>query len=144
VGRDFIKTNSGGVTFASGSGNGTGTLNVERNFSATEGILIKSSAGTGNINFSGNGVQTYVGGANVASPFNYTINSGVILDLGTNVLGPTSGTLGTFVCNGTVRVGSVAPSGAVNGNIPIANKTFNAGSTIVYNGTALQSMSFST
>lgn len=116
------------------------TLSINGNFEKTGGTL-NSGAGVGakNILFSGNGSDQNYSVNTLTAAFNFIVQSGSVLNLGTNPL-ITSGTNGTFTLNGTVRVGSLNSSGAIQGNIPMPTRLFNSGSRIIYNGSAPQFM----
>src|SRR5690606_31750150 len=76
----------------------------------------------------------------------FRVAAGAHLDLGTSsiVTGTTAGA-GSFTVEsgGTVSLGSLNSDGAIQGNIPIATKNFDPGSTIIYNGAGPQFISFS-
>jgi len=71
---------------------------------------------------------------------NFHVQSNAIVYFGTSALGGA----GTFTNNGTIHVGSLSPTGAIQGNIPLTTRVFNPGSTIIYNGAGAQVMSVST
>jgi len=139
VNADFIKTSTGPCFFVN---TGTANLNVNGNVSHTSGALGNSGGGTANLNFSGTTLQTYTGGGSIIGPINYNINSNAIVDLGTSsLIGSGSFTLNT---NGTLRIGNAegieasTTSGAIQ--VPLANRTYNSGGTVVYNGSGSQNM----
>lgn len=139
---NFTMNPSSTATFNIASfGGGSGTLNVSGNFSTNSSSTIGSNiAATSNINFSGSSVQTFSNLSSSANRINYAVNASSTVDIGTSAfLGS-----GTFVNNGTIRVGSTDASGAIQGNITNGNirvdglRTYGTGSTIVYNGTSAQ------
>ncbi|GIV35642.1 MAG: hypothetical protein KatS3mg032_0021 [Cyclobacteriaceae bacterium] len=140
---NVTKSNTGNIVFCSGSSLATGTLNVAGNFTFSGGGITESNsnaASNGNINFNGSALQTFTGGGSFSNTINFTIAPSATVDLGTYSLAGT----GTFVLNGTLRVGSTDVGGAIqsgttNGNIRVSGtRTYTSGSTIVYNGTGAQ------
>lgn len=135
---NVTKANTGSLVMSSGSG--TGTLNVYGNFSLTGGAVNETSSGSGTIVFAGSGVQTFTGGGTFNNTINFIVNASSSLSLGTHAL---TGS-GAFTLNGTLQVGSTDSGGAIqnsttNGNIRVSGaRTFNAGSSIVYNGSSAQ------
>lgn len=136
-------------TFAAG-GSANVELLVRGNFSRSAGAFAKgSSTGTATINFNGpNSVvrtYTWTGTGNVTTAINYQVATNSILDLGTSILAGT----GAFTLNGTVRLGSLHVSGALQnttvidsdcGNITTNSRSFNSGSSIIYSGAGAQFM----
>ena len=119
-------------------------LNLEGNFSFSGGDLV-TSAGTGNINFDNTTTTQVVTSTLVPTgPINYTVSSLSTLNIpGSNFL--SGGSTGSMNVSGMLQLGSTVASGALqtgttNGNvrIPTANRTYQAGSTIVYNGSGAQ------
>lgn len=118
------------------------SFEIAGNFTKSAGgFTAGSGSGQKNIVFNGSGSdQIYsvnVLAANAALSF--TVASGAVLNLGTSPI-VTSGTTGQFINNGTVEVGSLNASGALQGNVPISNRVFNSGSRIIYNGSGAQFM----
>lgn len=130
------------------TGSGAQTnLNVRGNFSFTNGVFTRdATAATANFNFAGlaynigtdAGLQLFTGGGSFsgAGQINYRVISTAGVDLRTYGLGLN----GTFVNDGVVKLGSTNNTGAIVGNIVPNNRTFSAGSTIIYNGLAEQSI----
>jgi hypothetical protein len=122
------------------------TINITGGFARSSGTISRGSASSSSVlstfNFNGSSTQTYsyTGTGVIATQINYSVASGATLDVGTSAV---TGT-GTFVLSGTLRVGSLDAGGAIqtgttNGNIRVGGtRTYNAGSTIVYNGTSAQ------
>lgn len=137
VAGDFIQ--SDGTLILSAS-SGSGHLSIAGDFTHTGGTITETSTGSGHVTFDGTGIQVFTGGGTISGSINYVIAEESAVNLGTF---PLSGT-GSFVCDGIVMLGSSLGVGAVQGNIPLSSRTFNPGSTIVYNGSAAQFMSFST
>ena len=123
---------------------GTGTLDVQGDFTLSSGTITESSSGSGEIIFSGSSVQQYTGGGSYSGDINFTVENLATLDLGTGSL---SGS-GTFDLDagGTVRVGSTDASGAIQtgtsaGNIRVSGtRTYAANGNIIYNGSSAQSI----
>ena len=119
-----------------------GTLNVAGDFSHTAGTITETSTGSGAIVFNKTGIQNYTSGGTVANTINFTVNSGSILTMGTNVLG--NGSIGTFtlssgagICIGDAS--GITSSGAT-GNIRVTGtRTYNTGADYTYNGSCGQS-----
>lgn len=133
---------TGGNLSLSTSNNEAVTLELAGNFNKTGGgFTAGSGTGAKNFIFNGSGsdqnFSANVLGAN--SLLSFIVNSGAVLNLGTSPI-VTSGTAGAFILNGIVKLGSTNASGAIQGNIPIANRTFNSGSRIIYNGSSAQFM----
>ncbi len=117
-------------------------VEVRGNFTYSSGQLSKTGTiGSSTIIFAGSSPQIYTGGGTaIATAINYQVNNGSTLDLGTSAL---TGD-GNLEVSGTLRVGSTAAAGAIQigtsaGNVRVAGtRTYNPGSTIVYNGTGAQ------
>ncbi|MCX6292481.1 MAG: T9SS type A sorting domain-containing protein [Bacteroidetes bacterium] len=157
---------TGGTIALAGSTNAVGTLNVAGNYSLSAGSFVSASGNnaTGTINLSGNyahtggtisvtgninttaqfnfsktGIQTFVASGNtVTGSMNYTVNSGTILDLGTNILLGNNFTLNS---GGGILIGS--PNGisenGTTGNIQVTGSiSLSSGGNYTYNGTAAQ------
>src|SRR5690606_2130297 len=111
-------------------------------------------AGTGakNIVFNGDGtpqvysVNTVPSNSLPASgSLHFRVAGGAHLDIGVSPL-VTTGTGGSFTLEGgaTLSVGSLDDGGAIQDNIRITNKTFDPGSTIIYDGAGPQFISVTT
>lgn len=123
-----------------GAQTGSATVNVDGGVNI-QGVLT-NTVNSASFNFDGSGLRVFSNTGTTSGSINYSVNSGVILDLNVS---PISGT-GTFTVNNLseLRVGSTAAGGAIQsgttaGNIRVSGtRTYNAGSTIVYNGSAAQ------
>lgn len=140
---DFIKSGNSPVSLIAAT-TGSTSLNIEGNFSHTGGTITRSASvvsGSATINFTGNSSNSFTNSATITNQINFTVASAKSLALGTSAI---TGS-GSLVCDGTISVGSVDPSGAIqsppttSGNIQISGtRTFGAGSTLIYNGTGAQ------
>lgn len=120
-------------------------VNVSGNLSISNGVIIAPplGSGSGRITFRGPGEQKVAvsaTGSSFQGNLDYFIDVGSIVDLGNSVL---SNTTGSLQVNGTLRVGSTDPQGAIQlvnkGNIYIPGaRRYEVGSTIEYNGSAPQ------
>jgi hypothetical protein len=121
------------------------TINIAGGFARTAGTISRGSASSTSVlstfNFNGSAVQTYsYSGLPIGTQINYSVASGATLDVGTSAI---TGS-GSFVLNGTLRVGSVDAAGAIqtgttNGNIRVSGtRTYATGSTVIYNGVSAQ------
>lgn len=145
---DYVHT-SGNVSLAINNSSAI-TLNIAGSFLKSGGIL-NSGTGSGdkNIVFNGDGTpQNYsTNSLPASSALHFRVANGAYLSMGTSsiVTGTTAGA-GSFTVEGggTVSLGSLNSGGAIQGNIPITNKVFEPGSTIIYNGAGPQFISFST
>ena len=143
VTRDF--TQSGGSFTLRANNNFNSRLEIGRNFSKTAGAFAGGSgSGVSTLSFNGGVTQSYtLGGTNPAS-INYEVINNSTLNMGTSFfIGTGSFTLGS---GSALGVGSTDANGAIqtgttNGNIRVGGtRTYNSGSTIVYNGLAAQFM----
>lgn len=112
------------------------TLNVTGNFTHSSGNLF-STSGTNTLNFNGTSPQSFVSTQTPSGTLNYNIPVNATLTIpAENFI---SGT-GNFTVSGTLEVGSTNANGAMQsgssaGNIRVSgSRTYNAASTIVYNG----------
>ncbi len=148
IGRDFIMNASGGLLKVAdnvGLGLGQTTMNIGRNFQLLAGILAEGAAGgQGIINFIQPGMHIFQSNGRILNTFHYYVGTSATLDLGTSAL---TGD-GTFTLDGTIIVRSTASSGAISnsttaGNIrlPLAQRFYNSGSTIIYGGASGQIIS---
>ncbi len=146
IGRDFNMNASGGLLrVAANAGSGQTIFNVGRNFLLSSGKLEEAApTGQGRINFVQNGTHIFQNTGQILNTFHYYVGPSATLDLGTSAL---TGD-GTFTLDGTVIVRSTASSGAISstataGNIqlPLANRFYNSGSTIIYGGSSSQTIS---
>ena len=134
---------TGGTLNMSTATSGSGVLNVSSNFTHTAGTITKTgTTGTGNINFNGSGSpQVFTSGGTVSSTINWTVNSGAFLQMAeatTTVTGS-----GTFTLSSGATLGIRSPLGitttGATGNIQsTGTRTYTAGSSLVYNGSANQ------
>lgn len=147
---------SGGIGLTGGTvslrtqtdaGGGVTNLNVIGDFFQTGGAITRSvAAGTANINFTGAGTTstfTKTGGS-IVNAINFTVTNGKTLDLGTFAL---TGSGSFTALNGSIiHLKALDALGAIQnnttgGNIRVSGtRTFQAGSTLVYNGADTQFM----
>jgi len=117
---------------------GSTTLNIGGNFSYLGGSLDLASSSSGTFNLNGSAVQTFSRTANFPTIngklINLTIAPGAVVDFGTSSFNG----LGSFTLSGTMRTG--AAGGLTTTLANSGSKTFDANSTIVYNGTVAQVM----
>lgn len=139
VSGDFSKSNGATAALCIGP-TGSTVMNLLGNFSLTGGTLTRSN-GSATINFNGTSTRTFTNTGTISNAVNFTVSSNKILDLGTSAI---TGT-GNFVLNGTIRLGSTDPGGAIQlapaafGNIQVGGtRTYAANSSIEYNGTGSQ------
>lgn len=131
-------TDRGATVSTSGTGKviyGTSsTLNYAGTTSMSAGNEWPSATGPQNITISNTSGVTMTTGRTIAGTV--TVNS--TLNMGTYQLSAAS----LIVNNGgTVKVGSTSTSGALTGNFGTTSLTFNTGSTVEFNGSALQYVS---
>lgn len=152
VAGNYIQTN-GGVVMAAGPNGSAVTFTVGGDFLKSAGTFTPG-AGTGakNIVFNGDGtpqvysVNTVPSNSLPASgSLHFRVAGGAHLDIGVSPL-VTTGTGGSFTLEGgaTLSVGSLDDGGAIQDNIRITNKTFDPGSTIIYDGAGPQFISVTT
>jgi hypothetical protein len=130
-----------GGTFNLSYGTGVGTLNVAGNFTHTGGTITESSSGSGAIVFNGSSLQTYISGGTVSNTINFTVNSGVYLQMAAPETIISGG--GTFTLSSNATLGITSSTGitssGVTGNIQVSGtRTFNSGANYIYNGTSAQ------
>lgn len=128
---------SGGLTVASSSGNAT--FNLHGDFIFQSGQLVKNSTGgRGVINFVGNGIRQFQRaptGTAITGIIDFNVSSNTQLDIGTSIIGGN----GNFVLNGILALGSTSTAGAIPTQLAlIGTKTYNSGTTIIYNGSGAQ------
>ncbi|MFO7658808.1 MAG: hypothetical protein R6W78_17240, partial [Bacteroidales bacterium] len=134
---DFILS---GGTINMSRGNQAVTINLSGDFNMTGGTLTESGSASGIIYFENTVARVFIKTAGtISNTINFTVNSGSILDMGSNVL---DGSTGTFTLNAgatliTANAGGIAAAGAA-GSIRTSTRTFNAGASYVYNGTTAQ------
>lgn len=139
VAGSFEISGEGQIDFSGGSA--TTSINLQGDYTYTGGDIFVGS-GVGNINFVGSSSKTFVSTLVPDGAVNYSVAAlSTLIVSGSNFIGGT----GSFTLSGTLRIGSTHSGGALqngtaNGNlrVPTNNRTFNAGSTIVYNGSAAQ------
>jgi autotransporter-associated beta strand protein len=114
------------------------------NFGKTGGTFLRGSgSGAGAIRFNG-GIQSYTNNSNIPDAVHFSVQNGSTLDLGTSFLTGTGSF--TVAAGGTVNLGSLDAGGAVQlgtggGNIRVnGTRTYQTGSTFVYNGAGPQFM----
>ncbi|HMQ01353.1 MAG TPA: hypothetical protein PKC24_16345, partial [Cyclobacteriaceae bacterium] len=156
IGGDFIiSTSSSTVQLARA---GSLTINVLNSMNITSNTVLAAVSGNLSLNLTGdlvmsgnfavqsggvanllfNGSSQNLAGSSFSGLFNFTIGSGATLNLGSHFL-VSPGTF-TMQSASTIMVGSSSPGGAIAANtsegnirIPVANRTYNANSRIVYN-----------
>lgn len=119
------------------NGPGSATLLVDGSFSEINGSFL----GTGNLQFTGTGTQTFTAITPFSTAINYLIGPSSTLDVGTNILAGS----GSLTVQGALRLGSTEPTGAITnntsaGNIrtPLATRDYQAGSRVIYGGSSAQ------
>ncbi len=136
-----------GKLMVGGSGTtGNTTLNIFGNFSLTGGQLFESGSGQtkGTIQFLKTGTSEFFNSGTISGFMNYYVAPACTLNLGTSpVVGSGSSRI---TVDGTLMLGSLDPLGAIsagtsNGNIRVPARTFNNGSSIIYNGPGKQFLS---
>jgi hypothetical protein len=141
IGGDFIQSAG---TLTMGINNQHITVFLNGDFTKTGGVFARGSgSGSGTLRFNGT-TQVFQSDGSITGAVHYFVQNGTTLDLGTSSL---SGT-GTFTLNSgtTLNVGSIDSGGAIQlgtvaGNIRTSGtRTYQAGSTIVYNGGGAQFM----
>ncbi len=130
----FVLSDDGMVDFAA-SGAVT-NLNIQGNYTHTSGEMYVNG-GTGNVNFIGASTKVFESVIEPQGPVNYSVASLSTLDMiGESFVGGS----GNFTLNGTMRLGSLHPGGALQsgglaGNLRITGTRNHAtGATIVYAG----------
>ena len=116
---------------------GTTTLNLVGDFLATRGILNSAGAGQGNLVFTGSAVQNFSRAAannSITGNVNCVIPLSSIVDFGTSAFEGA----GTFSLTGEMRMAHLL--GLDDAVQNAGAKTFNANSTITYNGNTNQGM----
>lgn len=135
----FTLSGDGIIDFAATSANTN--LNLQGDYSHTGGDIF-IGGGAANVNFIGSSAKDFQSTIVPIGNVNYSVASlSTLVVSGANFIGGN----GSFTLSGTLQLGSTHAGGALqtgtsNGNIrvPTANRTFNAGSTIVYNGSGAQ------
>jgi len=132
---------SGGTFTASDWFGEVGTLNIAGDFSLTSGTITELGNGSGNINFNGLGLQTYLkSGGTFSNTINFAVNNGSILDVGTSLI---DGSSGTFTLNSGAGIITAHAQGlsttAGTGSIQVTGtKTYDTGANYTYDGTVNQ------
>lgn len=142
-----MATAASGKLMVGGTGTtGSTTINLYGDFALTGGQLAESGSGQtkGIFRFLKMGTSEFLNEGTISGFMNYYVAPACTLDLGKSpVVG--SGASGITV-DGTLMLGSLDPFGAIsagtsNGNIRVPARTFNTGSSIIYNGSGKQFMS---
>ena len=152
IGGDWVMDAQSVLRMASSAADSTGSrqsrVSLAGDFRISRGGLIAPPAGSGRgvVEFGGSARQSF-DVAPIANPLvgnlEYVVNAGAHVQLGESALASDQGAL---TVNGTLELGSTDASGAIQfgrngGNIRIPGpRTFGIQSTIVYNGTATQTM----
>ncbi|MBX2898823.1 MAG: T9SS type A sorting domain-containing protein [Cyclobacteriaceae bacterium] len=139
--------NAPGGTFSLSSGSGIGTLNLEGDFELASGTIVETSSGSGAINFIGSGTtHNFANSGSITNSIAYTIASdNTVIANGES---PIQGTAGSsLTVDGTLIMESENSTGAIiigtgvgGGNVRVATRVFNDGSTLIYAGTGPQIM----
>jgi hypothetical protein len=164
IGGDFVKSGTGTITWHLSTV--TGTINIAGSFIHNSGNIINSvgsinlsiggdyrwngsnSFTGGNILFSGTQPQNFVNTAHntFVSTVNITVGAGSVLNLANSSIGG-SGTNFTLNAGASLWVGATNPEGAIansttagNLRMAVGSRTYQAGSTIEYNGSLTQYM----
>jgi hypothetical protein len=128
-----------GGTLRMSEGSGVGTFNLSGDVSITGGTLTETSTGSGAVRFAKSGIQVFTGGGTVQNTINWTVNSGAVLQTGTQIL--TGGGSFTLSSGGGLVIGSpdgVTSSGAA-GNIQVTgSRSFSTGADYTYAGSTAQ------
>jgi hypothetical protein len=136
----FSLSGDGQIEFSASSA--ITTINLQGNYTHTDTGDMFVSGGQGTINFTGSSTKIYTSNIVPSGAINYSVASLSTLQVsGSDFIGGN----GTFTLSGRLQLGSVHAGGALqngtaNGNlrIPTANRTFNVGSSIEYNGAGAQ------
>ncbi|MCX6137149.1 MAG: hypothetical protein NTV54_06615, partial [Ignavibacteriales bacterium] len=122
--------------FTMSSGAGTATMQVKGNFSQTTGTITESSSGRGAFVFNGAGTQAFTSGGTISNSIDFTVNSGSILRLDTNVV--RGG--GNFTLSSGAGIILGSPNGissTLQGNVRVTgSRTFAPGANYTYVSTA--------
>ncbi len=161
VGGDYTQNLSAGyVRLLDGSANGTATLNIEGNFNLQAGIFTETGGGAaqGNINFVGPSgtVHTFTEAGTPTTTLSNQLAYSVAAENELTVVGESqlAGGATSFLtvgANAILRVESTDAAGAIQngtgqgtttGNIRVtnANRVYNSGAQIIYNGVTAQFM----
>lgn len=158
VAGDYTQNLSAGYMRLSDSGSGTATINLSGNFDLQAGIFNGGATGRGNLNFVGSAgtVHTFTEAGTPTTSLLNTLAYTVAADNELNVVGESQlagGTTSFFTLgnNAVLRVESTDAAGAIQtgtaqgaatGNLRVttANRVYNAGSRIIYNGSGAQFM----
>lgn len=138
---NFEISGSGIYDFGGFTGSGNTNFYLEGDFTQSSGTIIGTGSGSKNLRFQGvNTVFSRSGGS--IDALNFILESTSQLNLNTSAF---TGSGNVFVSNGaTLSIGSLASGGAIQngttaGNIRVSGtRTYQAGSTIEYNGLAAQ------
>lgn len=144
VGGNFSMNAPGGTLSLSG-GAGDGILNIAGDFELNAGTLTESGAGVGIVNLEG-GDQTHgfinAGSITGGIAYNIPATETVTVD-GESIIQGTAGS--SITVDGTLIVESENTTGAIitgtgagAGNLRVTTRTFNAGSTLIYQGSGTQ------
>jgi hypothetical protein len=147
----FSMQASGGLLRMAGAGTtGSGTLNINGNFTLAAGTIteVGSDPSQGNINFTGaNTTHTFFSTGTISQRINYGVAAGHSLRvLGeSQLVGTTLSTLtvgGTLILKSTNLTGAIMTGAAAStlGNVKVGIRTFNPGSRLVYGGSAQQTI----
>ena len=140
VAGDFLKINNSQMDLSAESGSTIFNFNSDVTIDA--GTITETGTGSGTFNFTGGALQTFANSGTISQNIDYSISNNSTLSLGTSAL-TGAGSL-TLTSGSAIQVGSTATSGAIQnsgsaGNIRVTGaRTYESGSTIIYNGVAQQ------
>ncbi|MFN0158087.1 MAG: T9SS type A sorting domain-containing protein [Bacteroidota bacterium] len=135
-----FQKSGGTLEMSTASGSATVTMNVTGSFTSSAGSITELGSGTHNIVF-GTSSHTFTSGGTISNTVNFLVNSGATLLMASNATAITGG--GAFTLASGATLGITSPSGittsGATGNIQVTGtRTYNAGATYLYNGTAAQ------
>lgn len=125
----------------SNSNYGTGTLNLESDFSFTGGTITETAtnAGKGQINFQKTGIQSVTDGGAISNLIHFSVAASSTLNLGSAVLSG-SGNF-TLAANAGIMIGSSMgiTSSSTTGNVKVTgSRSYSSLANYTYNGTTAQ------
>jgi hypothetical protein len=144
---------SAGTFYAATGTDGKGLLSLQGDFTLTAGTFTETGDGTseGTVQFTGSTSHNHVNTGTINNIINWIVPAGETVDMG--VYAFKSAGLSKFTLGGTIIVGSTAAAGAIQnsitaGNIQTAtstgNRTYLAGSTVIYRSASPQFMGTAT
>jgi hypothetical protein len=130
-----------GGTFTLSYGSGTGTIQIGGDFTMSGGTITESNSGSGAIVFNKAGTQVFSkSGGTISNTINFTVNSGSTLDLGTSILGGSTGTftLSSGAALKTANTDGIAASGTTGSIQVTGTRSYSTGAGYIYNGAGAQ------